>query len=132
MKTCAKCGEQKPSSEFYKNKQISDGLHSHCKACNREYSQEYRERTRDAVFEAYGGYVCACCGETEPLFLTIDHIHNDGASHRKSINGGGTRLYDWLRARNYPDGFQVLCLNCNMGKHRNGGVCPHKTSAVGV
>jgi hypothetical protein len=130
MKKCVRCDQSRSLDEFYSNPRQRDGLHSYCKSCCRDIKQVARDKTRDLVFSAYGGYICVCCGETEPLFLTIDHIHNDGAAHRKSINGGGTRLYDWLRARNYPDGFQVLCLNCNMGKYRNGGTCPHKTSAA--
>lgn len=85
---------------------------------------------RAQVFEAYGGYKCACCGETEPLFLSIDHIDNDGAEMRKNgvHSRGGTHFYQWLRKSGFPDGFQVLCLNCNLGKHRNGGICPHQSS----
>lgn len=87
---------------------------------------------RKDVFSAYGGYKCACCGETEPLFLTIDHIENNGAEMRRNgtHSRGGTHFYQWLRKSGYPNGFQVLCMNCNLGKHRNGGVCPHKLSKV--
>jgi hypothetical protein len=82
------------------------------------------------VFEAYGGFKCACCGETEPLFLSIDHIDNNGSEMRRNgIHGrSGTQFYQWLRKNGFPDGFQVLCMNCNVGKHRNGGVCPHQSS----
>jgi DNA-directed RNA polymerase subunit RPC12/RpoP len=87
---------------------------------------------RAQVFAAYGGYRCGCCGETEPLFLTIDHVENDGARMRadKTHGRGGTQFYQWLRINNFPRGFQVLCVNCNIGKHRNGGVCPHKSGKV--
>lgn len=67
----------------------------------------------------------ACCGETEPLFLSLDHVNNDGASHRKVIDR--RKLYKWLARNHYPSGFQVLCMNCNHGKFRNGGVCPHQS-----
>lgn len=79
------------------------------------------------VYAAYGGYKCACCGATEPTFLSIDHINNDGAEMRKKgIHGrGGTNFYQWLRKNGFPAGFQVLCMNCNVSKHRNGGVCAH-------
>src|SRR5690348_1104353 len=75
----------------------------------------------------YGGYRCACpgCSETIEAFLSLDHIHNDGAAHRKVINR--RKLYVWLRNEGYPAGFQVLCMNCNFGKARNGGTCPHLT-----
>jgi hypothetical protein len=41
--------------------------------------------------------------------LTLDHVHNDGAQHRKLIGGGGHRTYSWVRKNGYPDGFQTLC-----------------------
>ena len=31
-----------------------------------------------------------------------------------------------LRVQGFPDGFQVLCMNCQVGRRDNGGVCPHK------
>lgn len=89
--------------------------------------KEYRTRIKDAVFGAYGGYKCACCGELEKIFLTIDHINNDGAAHRKQIGfRGGIGLYLWIAKHDFPPGFQVYCFNCNHGKQLNHGVCPHK------
>lgn len=88
-------------------------------------------RLRAEVFAAYGDE-CRCCGETEPMFLSIDHIDNDGAEMRASgvHGGGGSQFYQWLRKNGFPTGFQVLCLNCNIGKHRNGGICPHQSGKV--
>ena len=87
---------------------------------------------REQVFAAYGGQVCSCCGETEPMFLSIDHVDNDGAEMRRNRAYGrsGTAFYQWLRKKGFPPGFQVLCFNCNLGKHRSGGVCPHKSGKV--
>lgn len=87
---------------------------------------------RAQVFAAYGGHICACCGETDAMFLTIDHVANDGAEMRRNgTHGrGGTAFYQWLRKSGFPPGFQVLCMNCNIGKHRNGGVCPHQSRKV--
>jgi hypothetical protein len=67
--------------------------------------------------------VCLGCPETRREFLTIDHINNDGAAHRKEI-GGGSRTEEWLYKNNFPEGFQILCHNCNWGKYRY-GTCPH-------
>lgn len=78
------------------------------------------------VFEHYGAR-CICCGETNIGFLSIDHIRNDGADHRRKV-GAGWAMYRWLIKNNFPDGFQVLCYNCNLGRFRNGNVCPHKTT----
>lgn len=85
---------------------------------------------RDAAIRVYGGYRCACCGETEPTFLTLDHVFNDGSAHRKEIGGRGAQIFKWLRDHGYPAGFQVLCFNCNLGKSLNGGICPHESARV--
>lgn len=97
-----------------------------------ERSKRASAKVKDDVFNAYGGYKCACCGETERVFLSIDHIYNDGhILRRNGVHGrSATAFYRWIRMHNYPPGFQVLCMNCNVGKHRNGGVCPHQSSKV--
>lgn len=96
-----------------------------------DYMRDKRQRNRDLVFGHYGEK-CACCDENERLFLTIDHIDNDGADHRRSLKGqignGGSSFFDWLVRSGFPEGFQTLCRNCNWGKHANGGVCPHQTN----
>ena len=92
-----------------------------------------RERLRYAayrgiVIKAYGS-TCACCGESEILFLEIDHIQNDGSNHRKEIGPSSRAIIYWLIQNDFPDGFQLLCSNCNQGKKRNGGICPHKAKS---
>jgi hypothetical protein len=74
---------------------------------------------------AYGGAVCACCGESNVKFLTIDHINGGGTAERKKIKGVCS-IYRWLKRQGYPFGYQVLCYNCNCGRAYNGGICPHK------
>jgi len=85
------------------------------------------KRLKDKVFAHYG-MQCVCCGERSDLdFLTIDHMNNDGANHRKSLGLlSGTRFYRWLIKEDFPEGFQTLCWNCNCGKRINHGICPHK------
>lgn len=103
-------------------------------AQNRKTAREYWQNLRLQAMDAYGGRVCSCCGETELLFLTLDHINEDGAAHRREIarhskgNGKGAypNVLGWMKRNNFPPGFQVLCMNCNVGKHKNKGVCPHQ------
>lgn len=77
------------------------------------------------VIQAYGG-ACECCGEKEPLFLEIDHIHGGGSAHRKTVKGG-TGMYSWLKKQGFPKGeYRLLCGNCNYGRFRNKGTCPHQ------
>lgn len=52
----------------------------------------------------------------------IDHINGNGSKHRKKLNN--TDMYRWLIKNKYPEGFQVLCMNCNFAKGMY-GICPH-------
>lgn len=56
-------------------------------------------------------------------FLALDHINGGGYAQRQETGGGG--FYTWLKRNGYPQGFRVLCHNCNFGRQINGGVCPH-------
>lgn len=84
----------------------------------------FREKVRLEVLSRYGG-ACKCCGEDEPVFLSIDHINGDGAKARRTAHASGASLYVWLQKHGYPEGFQVLCYNCNLAK-RTGAECPHR------
>jgi len=88
----------------------------------------YRAKRKRDVFGFYG-YKCNCCGETEPAFLTIDHVHGGGNKQRREMfgsnSGGGNRMLALIIKQGYPATFQVLCWNCNMAKSHRGS-CPHK------
>lgn len=45
-KTCSKCKQTKPGSEFYTDPGNRDGLHSWCKDCNRQCVRDRRARER--------------------------------------------------------------------------------------
>jgi uncharacterized OB-fold protein len=112
---CSRCGKE----------ELTDNQHTCDKCLTRQ--RELFKNSKDTVYAAYGGYVCACCGETTPEFLTLDHVNNDGAKRRREDKTGfGHGLYRWIIRNNYPPIFQVLCYNCNCGKKHNGGVCPHE------
>lgn len=116
---CGHCGESVEGKALCST--CSDTL----KLNKRNRNKELKER----VYDAYGRQ-CRCCGESEMLFLELDHVNNDGKELRK-IHGAGVDLYAYLIETNFPDFIQVLCVNCNRGKARNGGVCPHKTRTFG-
>ena len=90
-----------------------------------------RERLKLAVLSFYGPQnqpICSCCRESKIAFLGLDHIAGGGSRHRKEIFGQrGGSLYQWVKRSKFPLGmFQVLCHNCNLGRHINKGICPHK------
>lgn len=80
-----------------------------------------RIRLRQEAIKHYGGK-CACCSETLEQFLCIDHIGGGGNQHRKIISTKS--IGEWLYVNDYPEGFQVLCHNCNMAEGIY-GKCPH-------
>jgi hypothetical protein len=89
----------------------------------------WRERVKREAMDNYGGSSCACCGETNMLMLTLDHVCQDGASNRRSGRDvTGFRFYSKLKQRGYPPGFRVLCFNCNHACfYSEDGRCPHHT-----
>ena len=109
-----------------------------CRDCKRLYRRQHYQDNKEIylararrtqanlkkrILDSYGTE-CACCGEDEPTFLELDHINGGGTAHRKEI-GGGSHYWAWIIRNNFPEEYQILCSNCNTGKHRNGGICPH-------
>jgi len=91
----------------------------------REFSRKTVLKARMLILKKYGGNSpkCKCCGESEFKFLAIDHIKGGGSKQRK-MEGYGS-LGQWLRSKGYPEGYQILCHNCNCAKGFY-GKCPHK------
>ena len=100
-------------------------------AYQRQYRQEnkealqaakrgYYDRVRADGIAAYGG-ACACCGESVDRFLTLDHIDGRaGEAYRLT----GKKAWARLKRLGWPEGYQVLCFNCNCAKGAY-GTCPH-------
>ena len=121
MKICPKCKTKKINSHFSRDKRTLDGRHSWCKKCESEREKAHRLKNKELVLNHYGK-ICNCCGETELLFLSIDHVNNDGYKHTKSEQANVAKQ---VVKAGFPDTYQILCMNCNFGKARNKGICPH-------
>ena len=117
MKTCKRCGATfEPSAKQRGRTRLF---------CSNRCTSKYHQglnliRVRARVYRQYGG-ICACCSESRRVFLTIDHVNNDGANERKK-HIIGIMLY--YRALKEPSRYQILCRNCNWAKRF--GLCPHK------
>ena len=149
-KLCRGCRRNPLLTEFARCQANRDGLQSRCKKCNskdvmatrdpkkrRVYHKRYwakhsericvqqkgmRDKLRSEFIAAYGGR-CVCCGEDEPLFLTLEHVGGGGTQHRKKY---GSYLYGHLKKLGWPkDKFTLLCYNCNCVQ-KHGIVCPHQ------
>ena len=144
-KICTACGHERPVIDFHRQSRTAYRIPI-CRGCDVRATIEKNKRRphvvsrrrkrhnqtiRAEVYQAYGGPKCACCGESELSFLTLDHVHNDGAEWRRAIfktnkGRGGISTYEWCKRNGYPPIFQVLCWNCQQGKRFNGGICPHQ------
>ncbi len=113
---CRTCGKNKPKLNCI-----------HCPDCLFKSNKVSKKQTRlkkDKVYNAYGGYKCSCCGETNEKFLTIDHINNNGARDREEMRKEGRDLYTYIIKNSFPSDLQILCMNCNWAKRY--GACPHQ------
>lgn len=144
QKTCiGPCGRTLPLDLFYRHPEARDGHRNQCKSCVNERARKqgrpkrrarravHQQGVKNAVFQAYGGY-CCCCGETDPRLLTLDHVNNDGAEHRRSLGNRSRNLYRWARENGFPATLQVACWNCNTGRHLNNGTCPHQDRLMAI
>ena len=94
-----------------------------------EQKKKYRQENKKVVYNHYSNGViqCACCGEKEIDFLSLDHIYSNGGKHRKKL-GGSFSVLKWAIKNNFPPIFQLLCMNCNFSKGKRGniGKCIHQ------
>lgn len=52
LKTCAKCGQEKPLSDFNKNKKAKDGYSIYCKKCHNVYYYRNKDKMKSIVKDA--------------------------------------------------------------------------------
>lgn len=126
---CYTCGRNPSSNEITKFGKSS----KQCNECRIKRAKQYQkvgkvinQDRKLKAFLRYGGIYCVCCGISNPVFLSLDHIENNGSKHRKTVGKRAANFYTWLEENNYPPGLQVMCHNCNHGKFINGGICPHQ------
>lgn len=107
-------GKQKKREYYLKNK-------DRIKPRVRESGYLKRIENKLLVLTRYGknGQLLCCwpdCPITDVDMLSIDHIENNGAHHRKNMTGdpsygAGAPFYSRLIREEFPEGYQTLCLN---------------------
>ncbi len=86
------------------------------------FSRRYRDEIKYKVLRHYSGdkLECSNCGIDVYSVLTLDHINNDGAEHKRRLSKSGkassTTIYTDIIKHGFPEGYQVLCFNCNFHK----------------
>lgn len=134
MKTCSKCGEEKPLSEFGWKVKAKGTLSSWCKVCQREYAKahydsktqyyldkakrnnpKYRSRNVDFVIDYLKNHPCVDCGESDIEVLEFDHIEMIGTSGNRIgvYMSGSIEALEREIAK-----CQVRCGNCHIRRTR--------------
>jgi hypothetical protein len=95
--------------------------------------RRYRLSIKTECLKHYGGEhpQCECCKNDDFDSLAIDHIYGGGRKQRKELELVGRDFYVWLVDNDFPDGFRILCHNCNFAVGAY-GKCPHIADPVTV
>ena len=110
-KICRKCGQKLILNENWKLSRAKKYIFI-CNKCENKRASEYHWQSIQQVMAFYSKQEmrCALCGYSNIDCLTIDHIECNGAARRKiSYNIDNAEK---LVKRNFPDGFRILCRNC--------------------
>jgi hypothetical protein len=90
--------------------------HLTCYVKNATDTKRRRAEAQLQAFIHYSGFDpprCILCNYNNILALQLDHINGDGASFRRQNKyATGKSLCLFLRKREWPEGYRVLCANC--------------------
>ncbi len=118
--------KKNPHKSYLQKKRYAERHYDRVLAVNRRV----RQNLRLSVLQHYGGNPpkCACCGETMIAFLSLDHMKGGGTKEHRELHGN-RGIYYKLKREAYPNGYQVLCMNCNWGRAYNDDICPHRAQS---
>ena len=87
---------------------------------NALHVRRYRDNLKGAVY-ALLGEKCVACNIADRRVLQIDHVHGGGKVDRDKHARGRSYPQYYQHILAHPDGYQILCANCNwIKRHENG------------
>lgn len=134
MKTCTKCLQQKPESEYFVRDKKKGRLHAQCKKCYasyrkkiykahyEKYKDHYRQRAilrhnklrteyRTNMLAYMSDKTCATCGESDIRVLEFDHL--DSKNKLFTVSQAVPLGYNWKAVLIEIKKCQILCSNCH-------------------
>ena len=79
------------------------------------YHSLERLKVKQTILGRYGSE-CVLCGFNDMRALQLDHLNDNGSEERKALGSqkfSGVKFYRYLIKQGLPDGYQILCANCN-------------------
>ena len=126
-KRCSKCRQEKPISEFRRNRSRYDGLQHRCVPCDKEYCADWHQKhairrreearsrnsrkrilVRSFIWNYLLTHPCVDCGETEPVVLDFDHVRG-----KKQCNIARMFTLSIERVAAEIGKCEVRCANCH-------------------
>ncbi len=127
MKECGRCKVEKSVDEFYKNnKNLTTGLSSWCKQCQKSDKKIHYKNNRDKYIQSEVNgrkwfieykrtLKCSRCGFNHPAALDFHHIDPSTKSFKMSnisrVEKNKTLIMEEIKK------CEVLCANCHRVEH---------------
>lgn len=129
MKKCASCLQNKPLSEFHRERATKDGFYAYCKSCqliaNKKHRikniERYRMLARERVAksrnkkkflycEFLSQHECIDCKENNILVLEPDHLENKRYNISTMLGGA----MKWETVAEELAKCEIVCRNCHI------------------
>ena len=127
MRTCGRCGDQKPLADFAWRRKQRGQRDNYCRPCRAEYGREHYRASRQryidlagrrtrakveeraqALVEFFRTHHCVDCGESDPVVLEFDHL-----GEKKFAVATGVRGRNWQTVLDEIAKCEVVCANCH-------------------
>lgn len=143
---CARCGAEKPLSEFTFKDRARGIRHSWCRACFAEYKRDWYLRHREGhiehvrvnrtrstaanqirIWQHLAQHPCVDCGETDIVVLEFDHIRDK----HSDVSHMATMGFCWETIEAEIAKCEIRCANCHRRKTaRERGFYDRKRNSV--
>ena len=125
MKTCTKCNQTKPYSEFHKKKQINDGYAYHCKVCVKVYDDKEHDSKRVYAIKKKDGLIhCRHCEKylDKSKFWGNDLTYCVECKKKVGINSNlkkkGLNMESYSKMEKMQNGVCAICKKPELYKKR--------------
>jgi predicted RNA-binding protein YlxR (DUF448 family) len=127
QRTCCRCGETKPVSEFAWRRKAKGQRDTFCRPCRSAYGRTHYEANKQRyiaqaavvkrrlalertrfLLKFFETHPCVDCGETNPVVLEFDHLRDKSFSI-----GGQLTTRSWQAILDEIEKCEVVCANCH-------------------
>ena len=116
MKTCTKCGEEKPLDQFYRHKRRPDGRDSKCATCTRAATAAWvaqnRERSLAYLREYHAEHRKEASAQKRRRRIEAPHVHWAGEYAKRSRAYGFTPVIERFTRDDLFARYGDACVHC--------------------